>query len=86
MPSPRRSAIATGCSVSTLRGVAKAISCVRRTGICRTYISDIRSLLALPELVEVDWIGTSLGGSLGMLISGDEGAVARSLVLNDIGP
>ena len=50
------------------------------------YISDIRSLLASPELVEVDWIGTSLGGSLGRLISSDEGAVARSLVLNDIGP
>ena len=55
-----------------------------------TYISDIRRLLASLELVEVDWIGISLGGSLGMLISGDEGAVARSLVrrlvLNDIGP
>jgi len=55
-----------------------------------TYISDIRSLLASLELVEVDWIGTSLGGSLGMLIAGDEGALSRSLVrrlvLNDIGP
>ena len=51
-----------------------------------TYISDIRRLLASLELVEVDWIGISLGGSLGMLISDDEGAVARSLVLDDIGP
>lgn len=55
-----------------------------------TYISDIRGLLASLEVAEVDWIGTSLGGSLGMLIAGDEDAVARGLVrrlvLNDIGP
>ena len=55
-----------------------------------TYLSDIRGLLASLGVAEVDWIGTSLGGSLGMLIAGDEDAVARGLVrrlvLNDIGP
>ena len=55
-----------------------------------TYIADIRGLLASQKLTEVDWIGTSLGGSIGMIIAGDEDAVARSLirrmVLNDIGP
>ena len=55
-----------------------------------TYIADIRGLLASQKLTEVDWIGTSLGGSIGMIIAGDEDAVARGLirrmVLNDIGP
>ncbi len=55
-----------------------------------TYLADIRTLLASLKLTEVDWIGTSLGGSLGMMIAGDEDAVTRGLirrlVLNDIGP
>ena len=55
-----------------------------------TYLSDLCTLLTSLELVEVDWIGTSLGGSLGMLMAGDEDAVTRGmirrLVLNDIGP
>ena len=55
-----------------------------------TYLSDIRTLLASLKLTEVDWIGTSLGGSIGMMIAGDEDPVARGLirrlVLNDIGP
>jgi pimeloyl-ACP methyl ester carboxylesterase len=55
-----------------------------------TYIADIRGLLASLNIDEVDWIGTSLGGSLGMLVAGDEDAVSRGLVrrlvLNDIGP
>ncbi len=55
-----------------------------------TYISDLRTLLASLGATEVDWIGTSLGGSLGMMIAGDEDPVGRGLirrlVLNDIGP
>jgi pimeloyl-ACP methyl ester carboxylesterase len=55
-----------------------------------TYLSDIGTLLASLGVTEVDWIGTSLGGSLGMLTAGAEGGVARGLVrrlvLNDIGP
>ena len=55
-----------------------------------TYLTDLLGLLASLKLTEVDWVGTSLGGSLGMLIAGAEDAVMRSLVrrlvLNDIGP
>jgi pimeloyl-ACP methyl ester carboxylesterase len=55
-----------------------------------TYVLDIGALLASLGVAEVDWIGTSLGGSLGMLTAGAEDAVARGLVrrlvLNDIGP
>ena len=51
-----------------------------------TYLSDIHNFLVSQSIVQVDWIGTSLGGSLGMLIAGGEDAVARHLMLNDIGP
>jgi pimeloyl-ACP methyl ester carboxylesterase len=62
-----------------------------RTGYApATYLSDIHALLASLNVAEVDWIGTSLGGSLGMLTAGGDDAVARGLVrrlvLNDIGP
>jgi pimeloyl-ACP methyl ester carboxylesterase len=34
----------------------------------------------------VDWIGTSLGGLIGMLLAGKPKSPIRSLVVNDIGP
>lgn len=34
----------------------------------------------------VDWIGTSMGGIIGMLVAEQRPALIRSLVLNDIGP
>ena len=34
----------------------------------------------------MDWIGTSLGGLVGMVLAGQEGSPIRRLVVNDIGP
>lgn len=54
-----------------------------------TYISDVRMLLAALKIVEVDWVGTSMGGLMGMAVAGAPDAVMRAmvrrLVLNDIG-
>jgi len=54
-----------------------------------TYFSDVRTLLAALKIVEVDWIGTSMGGLMGMAAAGAPDAVTRAmvhrLVLNDIG-
>ena len=34
----------------------------------------------------VDWIGTSMGGLIGMMLAGKRGNAIRRLVLNDVGP
>jgi len=49
------------------------------------YLADIRSLLAHLHVSEVDWIGTSMGGLLGMMLAAQPGAPVRSLVINDAG-
>jgi len=51
-----------------------------------TYVAHVSAWLAALELEAVDWIGTSMGGLIGMaLAAGDNPPIAR-LVLNDIGP
>ena len=34
----------------------------------------------------VDWVGTSMGGLIGMALAGDAPGLVRSLLINDIGP
>lgn len=50
------------------------------------YISDMVALLARLDVEEVDWIGTSMGGLLGILLAAQPGTPIRRLVLNDVGP
>ena len=50
------------------------------------YVGHLSRFLALMGLRGVDWIGTSMGGIIGMgLAAADETPIGR-LVLNDIGP
>jgi pimeloyl-ACP methyl ester carboxylesterase len=50
------------------------------------YIAHLARFLELLELHRVDWIGTSMGGIIGIgLAAGDQSPITR-LVLNDIGP
>jgi pimeloyl-ACP methyl ester carboxylesterase len=51
-----------------------------------TYVNAIVSLLARMGCDEVDWVGTSMGGIIGMLVAALPGTPIRKLVLNDIGP
>jgi pimeloyl-ACP methyl ester carboxylesterase len=44
------------------------------------------ALLARLDVDEVDWVGTSMGGIIGMLIAAQPGAPIRRLVINDVGP
>jgi pimeloyl-ACP methyl ester carboxylesterase len=50
-----------------------------------TYVAHMLQVLGKLELREVDWVGTSMGGLIGMGVAAS-GAPIRRLVLNDIGP
>ncbi|MGE4350759.1 MAG: alpha/beta fold hydrolase [Bdellovibrionales bacterium] len=50
------------------------------------YMTDALALLSWSHASQVDWIGTSMGGILGMLLSAREGSPIRRLLLNDVGP
>jgi pimeloyl-ACP methyl ester carboxylesterase len=59
-----------------------------------TYAADMMTLLAHLKPTTLDWVGTSMGGLIGMALAGQgseasraAGALAvRRLVLNDVGP
>jgi pimeloyl-ACP methyl ester carboxylesterase len=50
------------------------------------YGADMNALLARLDVDEVDWIGNSLGGLVGMLLAAQPHHPIRRLVINDIGP
>ncbi len=49
------------------------------------YLADMAQLIARLDVEELDWVGTSMGGIIGMLMASQAGAPIRRLVLNDIG-
>jgi pimeloyl-ACP methyl ester carboxylesterase len=51
-----------------------------------TYVGHLVRFLALMNLERVDWIGTSMGGIIGMGIAAADASPIARLVLNDIGP
>jgi pimeloyl-ACP methyl ester carboxylesterase len=50
------------------------------------YCADINALIAKTGGQEIDWVGTSLGGLIGIVLAGLPGNPIRRLVINDIGP
>lgn len=50
------------------------------------YASDMVSLITSLKLKEVDWLGTSLGGLIGMTLASQPNTPIKRLILNDIGP
>ncbi len=52
----------------------------------RQYVADALPLLARESAAEVDWLGTSMGGLMGMIAAAMPGTPVRRLILNDIGP
>jgi pimeloyl-ACP methyl ester carboxylesterase len=49
------------------------------------FLSDINELVSHLGVKKVDWVGTSMGGLLGMLLASQPASPVRSLVMNDIG-
>lgn len=50
------------------------------------YVGDMVTLLARADTDSVDWVGTSMGGLIGMALASLPGTPVRKLVLNDVGP
>lgn len=50
------------------------------------YCADMNALVARLDVEQVDWVGTSLGGLIGIILAGMPGSPIRRLVVNDIGP
>lgn len=51
-----------------------------------TYLADMATLMAHVGAERVDWVGTSMGGLIGMMLSAAPNTPIRKLVINDIGP
>jgi pimeloyl-ACP methyl ester carboxylesterase len=49
------------------------------------YCTDLATLIAKLGAETVDWVGTSMGGILGMILAGLPDTPVRKLVLNDVG-
>ena len=50
------------------------------------YCADMAMLIARSGAEQVDWVGTSMGGLIGMLLAAQPGSPIRKLVMNDVGP
>lgn len=50
------------------------------------YITDMNALLARTRTQHIDWIGTSMGGIIGMMLAALPNSPIRRLILNDVGP
>jgi pimeloyl-ACP methyl ester carboxylesterase len=50
------------------------------------YLSDMAALIARSAAEQVGWVGTSMGGLIGMMLAAKRGSPIRRLVLNDVGP
>ena len=50
------------------------------------YLSDMVTLIARLDVESVHWVGTSMGGLIGMALAAQAGTPVRRFVINDAGP
>ena len=50
------------------------------------YVADMVTLIARLDVDSVHWVGTSMGGLIGMALAAQAGTPVNRLVLNDAGP
>ena len=50
------------------------------------YLADMAAIVARTGADKVDWVGTSMGGLIGMMLAAQPETPIRRLLLNDIGP
>ncbi len=51
-----------------------------------TYLTTLTALIARSGAESVDWVGTSMGGLLGMVMAAQPKSPVARLVVNDVGP
>jgi pimeloyl-ACP methyl ester carboxylesterase len=57
-----------------------------RDYVTATYLTTLTALIAASGADTVGWVGTSMGGLLGMIMAAQPGSPIARLVINDIGP
>ena len=50
------------------------------------YVADMVTLIARLDVEAVNWLGTSMGGFVGMALAAQHGSPVRKLILNDAAP
>lgn len=50
------------------------------------YVADMVTLIGRLDVETVSWVGTSMGGLIGMALAAQTGTPVKRLVLNDVGP
>ena len=50
------------------------------------YVVDMVTLIARLDVGSVHWLGTSMGGLIGMALASQDGTPIHRLILNDVGP
>ncbi len=50
------------------------------------YLGDVVALIARLDVESVHWLGTSMGGLIGMALAAQPGTPVQKLVINDAGP
>ena len=51
-----------------------------------TYVADMVTLVARLDVPQIDWLGTSMGGLIGLGLASLPNSPVRKLILNDVGP
>lgn len=50
------------------------------------YLADMAALIARLDVEKVSWVGTSMGGLIGLLLAAQPNSPIERLVINDVGP
>lgn len=50
------------------------------------YNADMNALISRLDVPQVDWVGTSMGGLIGMMLAASGKSPIRKMVINDVGP
>lgn len=67
------------------RGQSSRLRAPSAYGIAQ-YVADMVTLIARLDVGSVHWLGTSMGGLIGMALASQDGTPIHRLILNDVGP